>query len=333
MDLLTQAALGAALAQAAAPGRDVRVATVIGAVAGVAADLDALVGSAADPLLALEAHRHVTHALAFVPVGAAIVALVAWPLARRWLPARRLYAYALLGYAPSGLLDACTSYGTHLFWPFSTEPVAWNLIAVVDPVFTLSLLLPLALGWRRRRPTPARVGIAAAAAYLALAFVQHERAEAAAFASVRARGHVPDRLLVKPTLGNLLVWRSLYLVDGRLHADAVRLGPPGPSWVREGASAPLFDPARDLAWAPEHSRARRDAERFVALSRGFAVRHPERPSLVGDGRYAMLPDRIAPLWGIELDASDPEATPRFVTDRRFTRDDRREMLELLFPVE
>lgn len=332
MDPLTHAAVGAAMAQAVAPSRDVRVATVIGAIAGMAADLDTLVGSATDPLVALEVHRHVTHALVFVPVGAAIVALLAWPLARRWLSARRLYAYACLGLAPSGLLDACTSYGTHLFWPFSREPVAWNLIAIVDPVFTLSLLVPLVVGWTRRRRTPGRVGIALASAYLMLGFVQHERAEAAALANARSRGHSPARVLVKPTLGNLLLWRSLYVSDGRLQADAIRLGPPGASFVRKGASAPLFDPARDLAWAAPDARARRDAERFVALSQGFAVRHPEHTNLVGDGRYAMLPHRIAPLWGIEFDPSDPEAIPRFVTDRKFTREDRRELWELLCPI-
>ena len=44
----------------------------------------------------------------------------------------------MLGYGTGGLLDTCTSYGTHLLWPFSTTPMAWSIIAIVDPVFTVS---------------------------------------------------------------------------------------------------------------------------------------------------------------------------------------------------
>ncbi|GIS21122.1 MAG: hypothetical protein CM15mP120_30380 [Pseudomonadota bacterium] len=46
----------------------------------------------------------------------------------------------LAGYATHGLLDACTSYGTQLFWPFSNVRVAWNNSSIVDPLFTLPLV-------------------------------------------------------------------------------------------------------------------------------------------------------------------------------------------------
>ena len=38
-------------------------------------------------------------------------------------------------------MDATTSYGTQLYWPFSNERVAFNLISVIDPLFTLPILL------------------------------------------------------------------------------------------------------------------------------------------------------------------------------------------------
>ncbi len=37
-------------------------------------DMDVLIRSASDPLLAIEYHRHFTHALAFIPVGGLIAA-------------------------------------------------------------------------------------------------------------------------------------------------------------------------------------------------------------------------------------------------------------------
>ena len=47
--------------------------------------------------------------------------------------------------------------------------------------------------------------------------MQRERAESAAAALAIERGHAPRRLLVKPTLANLLLWRSTYIADGRIY--------------------------------------------------------------------------------------------------------------------
>ncbi len=129
-----------------------------------------------------------------------------------------LYRYALPGHATGGLLDACTSYGTHLYWPFSQQPVAWSVIAIVDPVFTLALLIPLLIGIRQYRPL--RQGLVLAFANLLFGFVQHHRAEIVAYEIAAERGHAPERLLVKPTIANLVLWRALYTVDDSLWVDA-----------------------------------------------------------------------------------------------------------------
>jgi inner membrane protein len=149
MDIITQAALGATLATAVAPSRQRRLAAGIGLVAGVLPDFDTLIQSGNDPLLVLDFHRHFTHALAFIPVGALLAALLLWPFLRRRLGFGRMYLYSFAGYGLAGLLDACTSYGTQLWLPFSDERVAWNLIAVFDPLFTLLLLISLLITVRR----------------------------------------------------------------------------------------------------------------------------------------------------------------------------------------
>lgn len=325
MDLVTQAVLGAVLAQATAPARETRVAALAGGAAAMLADADALIGRADDPLLVLEYHRHFSHALAFAPLGALLAALLLWPLLRHRLPPARLYAYTLLGYLTAGLLDACTSYGTHLWWPFTDGRVAWNIIAIVDPLFTLPLLGGLALGLWRRRAQPARAALALAAAYLLLAIVQQARATAAARAAISARGAVAERLIVKPTIGNLVLWRAVWVGGGRVHADGVHAG--ATVRVYPGASAPLLDVDRDLGWAPPGSRARRDAQRFLELSDGVVTRSAD--GTLGDARYATLPTAIAPLWGIALDPTAPDAPPRFVTDRRLSRRDRDRFLAML----
>ena len=106
MDLLTQGLLGATMAQSGAKQQETRLATGIGFFAGIVADLDILIQSSNDPLLNIEFHRHFTHSLLFVPLGALIAALLLWPFLRKRLPFARLYWFALLGYCLSDVLAA-----------------------------------------------------------------------------------------------------------------------------------------------------------------------------------------------------------------------------------
>ena len=150
MDLVTQGVLGAALAQTVASKKEMRTAAIVGMFAGLLADADILIQSASDPLLTIEYHRHFTHSIFFIPIGALIASVLMWPVAKKYLKFKRLYVFSLLGYSLSGVLDACTSYGTHLLWPLIQERVAFNIISIVDPVFTLGLLtaVVLSLKWK-----------------------------------------------------------------------------------------------------------------------------------------------------------------------------------------
>lgn len=328
MDLVTQALLGATMAQVAARSEELRTATGVGLAAGLLADADVLIRSSADPLLNLEYHRHFTHALLFVPVGALIAALLAWPLVRQRLGFPRLYLFALLGYGFSGILDASTSYGTHLWWPFSEERVAWSIISIVDPLFSLILLGAVLVGLRLRAATPARVGVLLAAAYLGLGLYQRVHAEAAVLDTARQRGHAVERLVVKPTLGNLILWRSVYQSGEEFHVDALRLPPGSDTRLYTGGTLPRLVPARD-ALAPSDSRLSNDIRRFHAFSDGYLVRHPRLPDVLGDIRYAMLPNGLEPLWGIRVDPQRPEEHARYETFRRTSREDRQRFLSML----
>ena len=326
MDPLTQGLLGGALAQSAADDDKARPAAIVGFTAALPADFDILIGSAGDPLLNIEFHRHFTHSLAFIPIGALIVAPLLWLVLRKHLSFRQVYLYALLGFATSGLLDACTSYGTHLLWPFSDERISWSIIAIVDPVFTLVLLIALAIGFRYRKHRPSRIGLTLAGAYLLLGLWQQHNALESAELLAAQRGHEVERILIKPTLGNLVLWRSVYQSGDRFYVDAIRVGP-GPNRVYRGESAPLFVLARDRADLPPDSTLARDIERFFRLSEGYVVPDPGRENVLIDVRYSMLPTETAPMWGIDLNVESPSEHARFriyrdrsgdVKDRFFT---------------
>jgi inner membrane protein len=324
MDLITHGVLGATLAASLAPSHQRRLAAAVGMAGGMLPDADTLIQSPDDVLLVLDYHRHFTHALAFAPVGALIAASLLWLLLRNHLSFPRLYLYALAGCGVAGLLDACTSYGTHLWLPFSDRKEAWNLIAVFDPVFTLLILVPLALAlWRpRRRMIP--VGLALAAAYLGLGLLQHQRAEAALRDVLAARDHGATNVVIKPTMANQVLWRTLYVRDGRLYTDAFHLG-----WKMRhypGESAPLMTQAAVSRLVGNYPRRREDLERFRHFSDGFLIADPTRPDFVGDGRYALLPTRIAPIWGLEWTA---DGAPAFVTRRDVTPEIRRDFIAML----
>ena len=334
MDPLTHAVMGAAFAAGAASLRALkqesalrtrRYAALAGAVAGLAPDIDVLFQSGEDALRVLDYHRHFTHALLFAPLGALIVAALLWPLLRRRLGFGLLYASCLLGYFVHPLLDACTSYGTHLWLPFSREPAAWNLIAVFDPSFTLLLAVPLYLFLRRQGSRAVAWGLVLGAAYLGLSAFQQQRAEAALRELARARGHVVAQLSVKPTLANLLLWRGLYVHEGRVQADAFHLGLSLRHY--QGESRPLLAPDAAQRIAAGEARRLADIERFHAFSDGFAVEDGRQPGFVGDARYSMLPTRIAPIWGLQWQG--PGAATEFVSRHEFTPAMRGEFFTML----
>jgi inner membrane protein len=294
----------------------------------MAPDLDVLIRSPSDPLLFLDYHRQFTHALVFIPVGAWLCALILHPMARRWLRFRETWLFCGLGYATHGLLDACTSYGTQLLWPFSDVRIAWNHVAVVDPLFTLPLLGLLVAAALRRRPRFAALGLAWAVLYLGFGLVQGQRAEHAAAALAQSRGHVPERLTVKPSFANLLVWKSIYRAEGSFHVDAVRVGLD--ARIVPGERVPALELARDLPWLDRASRQGRDLQRFRRFSADYLALAPADAYRVVDIRYSMVPNQIDALWGIRLDPDAPADKPvAFFTSRRASAAHRAALMRLL----
>lgn len=329
MDLLTHGLVGALAARSVAGRAHARLALGTGFAAALLPDADTLIRSPTDPLLAIEFHRHFSHSLLFAPLGALLAAGLLWLLLRRREPFALLYLYALAAYVSACLLDTATSYGTQLFWPLSGTRHAWNLVAIVDPLLTLVLLGAVIGSWRGAGAWLARGALLFAVAYLALGYVQRERAVAAAAGLAAGRGHVPMLIEAKPTIGNLLVWRTLYLEEGLFHVDAVRAGLGG-TRTYPGASVVSFTEA-DLAVLgidPE-SRLAGDVRRFMGLSSGYVALHPGRPLVLGDVRYALRPNGIAPLWGIALDAAEPGQHARFVTFRQVDDETRASFLAML----
>ncbi len=334
MDPISHGVVGAVCASLPTSQRreELRTAVIVGGVAALLPDLDVLIRSSQDPLLKLEYHRHFTHALAFVPIGAAIAWLLAIPLLRlmRFGPVSpsRLYLYALLGYGTHGFLDAATSYGTQLLWPFSAERIAWSIIGIVDPLFTITIAVLLIVAIVKRSASLCRAALLFGLCYLSIGFIQRQRAEQhATQVSLESGVHLSSRQCeAKPSPLTLTLWRAICETeDDHFITSAWYLGPLGGVRHYPGVAIPKFSLDRDTPWLQAGTRQHRDLKRFEWFSHGFITLHPEHKNVVGDLRYSMLPHRMSPLWGIVLDPQDlrPERpTPfrsfRAIKERDYT---------------
>jgi len=298
MDPLSQGTVGAAFAQSTANKKNIFKISVIGFLAGLAPDLDVLIQSSTDPILFLEYHRQFTHSLLFIPFGSLIVALVLFPFVKNSMSIRTVYFASILGYATHGLLDACTSYGTQLYWPFSSERVTWNNISIVDPLFTIPVLILVVIAIKTKKKIFSFISIGWITFYLSLGFIQYERALLVAVELAHVRGHNPERLTLKPSFGNLILWKSIYQHKETFYVDAIRTAQTS-SWC-EGESIGVFDYHYHLPNLKKESQQKKDIERFRWFSQDYLGYDKER-NIVTDVRYSMIPNQIAPMWGLVID--------------------------------
>ena len=231
------------------------------------------------------------------------------------LSAGQAYLACLMGYATHGLLDACTSYGTQLLWPFSNARIAWDTMSIVDPLFTVPLVVLVVAASRSKRVWLSWLACAWMLSFFAFGWLQQERALQAASQVAQIRGHEPLRLSVKPSFANLLVWKAIYEFDGYYYVDAVRVGTRA-HWY-PGARVRKLDLARDFPGLGPATRQAQDIERFRWFSDDYLSVMEESPRIV-DIRYSLVPNEIDPMWGIDIDATDPDSHVAWWSSRELT---------------
>ncbi len=156
MDSLTQIILGAAVGEAALGRKVGNKAMLWGAIAGTIPDLDVLSKLFVDPVTANELHRGFSHSILFSILAAPIFGWMISKLYRNneanWKDWSRLM---FLGLFTHPILDAFTTWGTQLFWPFDYK-VSFKNIFVVDPLYTIPFLMFVLLAMFYKRAHPKR---------------------------------------------------------------------------------------------------------------------------------------------------------------------------------
>lgn len=241
MDSVSQIVLGAAVAAAAAPQLPKR-ALIYGAAFGTLPDLDVLLLAGLDPLRQFTEHRGYSHSLIVLSLAAPLLALLSWQLDRglraigrlRWW----LAVWAVL--VTHVLLDGFTVYGTQLLWPLPFyPPTMWASLFIIDPLYTLPLLVAVVLAWRRAA-SPVRVraaallGLLLSTGYVGWSVYAKQLATERAQASLAAADLDFDttQLLVSPAPFTTLMWRAV-AVGPRGDGEAfisLRPGAPPTAW-------------------------------------------------------------------------------------------------------
>jgi len=227
MDSITQILLGGAVAAAIVPARHRRAALLAGGALGTLPDLDSLPLALLtdDPVALMTLHRGVSHSLFVLPLVAALI----WWLFRRFgngrvaeAPARWFWAIQL-ALITHPLLDAFTVYGTQLWWPLTPHPTMGSSVFIIDPMYTLWLLLAWVVAWIRPQRAIAQralvAGLALSSAYLGWSLLAKHLVEREADRALAAMGLAGAPRFTTPMPFNTLLWRVVAMtpsgyVDG-----------------------------------------------------------------------------------------------------------------------
>lgn len=312
MDPLTQGLIGGVAAQSLSKSDKKGTMGVIGALAGMAPDLDIFIRSSENPMLAIEYHRHFTHSLFFVPLGAFIVASLLYLflkfIIRRQVIFKDLYKPCFWGYLTHGLLDACTSYGTLLYWPFSRDRVAWDNLSIIDPIFTLLLLFIFIAYIFPKLKNVRKFCTILFSFYFLLSFYQSYRLLEFQKDLSQERGHNYVRGRVSPSLGNIILWRSVYESEGIFYSDLFRKLPFRDVQILESQSHPKFDTNQLLESLPNNSLLKKNIITFRWFADDYLIKleSQNKSLLLGDFRYASYGKESQVLWGVQFNPQKPK---------------------------
>lgn len=220
MDSVSQFALGAAVG-VAVMGRRTALwkAALWGGVIATLPDLDSFIDHG-DPVSNMTLHRGDSHSLFWLTLAAPAIACLPARLHGVGIRYRRWWLLAWLALVTHPLLDLMTVYGTQLARPFTDFPFAVSSIFIIDPLYTLPLLIGVVAALRVGGARGLRwnaAGLVLSTAYVGWSFVAQQHVSAVATRSIASQGIEAQAVLVTPTAFNTVLWRVLVMTPGGYH--------------------------------------------------------------------------------------------------------------------
>ncbi|MFP4096447.1 MAG: metal-dependent hydrolase [Cyclobacteriaceae bacterium] len=224
MDSLTQAVLGATVGEAVLGKKVGNKAPLWGAVAGTIPDLDVVLNYFVGEVQSTLWHRTFSHSLFVLTLAAPLFGYLVYHIYRRRSSATfsdwtLLFFWGLITHP---LLDGCTNYGTMLLYPFSMERISWRTIFIIDPLYTLPLLIAtiavlfMKKGSLKRRRT-AIIGLGISSVYLATTFFIKAHVSKVVEASLKDQNIPYQKFMTTPTFFNTILWSTVVKSEAGYH--------------------------------------------------------------------------------------------------------------------
>lgn len=114
-------------------------------------------------------------------------------------------------------IDACTSYGTQIFEPFSSYRLSFNNIAIVDPLYTLPLLLSLLVLLFIKKTKIRQIvnwtGLALSSGYMIFSFYAKSLANQVIVQNLKEQGIEYKEFISYPAIFTTLLWQTTVVTD------------------------------------------------------------------------------------------------------------------------
>jgi inner membrane protein len=216
MDSVTQAALGATVAGAIAGKHCNAKVLLAGAALGTLPDLDVILDYG-DAVQNTIKHRGFSHSLLTLPP---LALLISWLYCLRYSDSfwtlRRVFFLTVSVLVTHTLLDAMTTYGTQLIWPFEGYFELRNVF-IIDPLYTLPLLLGIgfALMSKHKGGRWCQSVVLLSTLYLGWGYVSQQVISKRVEQNLLAQKLPNQQVLITPTAFNTLLWRVVVMDDGQ----------------------------------------------------------------------------------------------------------------------
>jgi len=285
MDSVTQIALGSAVAVAVVGRRMPPWKSAIwGAVFGTLPDLDVMV-SFGDAIQNMTRHRAETHAFAYQTLAAFVLAGFARTIHGKAVGYWRWLVALWLVLVTHSFIDFMTVYGTKLALPWSDYPFGVGSIYIIDPLYTLPLIIGLVACLKSKSPrrwTWNALGLAVSSLYMGWTVYAQSHVTEIARKNLPQAAEV-ENILVTPAPLNSILWRILVMTPQHYYEGWYSLldNEPTIEWAQ-------FDRGHELI---QSHRNHPGVEEVSKFSHGFYRMHEKQGDIfVTDLRMGFEPN-------------------------------------------
>ena len=208
-------------------------------------------------------------------------------------------------------------------WPFYQNRISFDNISIIDPLFTLPLIILLITALIKNKQKLAKYALIYAFCYLSLGYVQKIRVKNFLHDLAISNQQEINSIKLNPTIGNIILWRTVYSSNNKYYINAIRQPLFGKAKIYQGPIIEKLTLAKLTQNLASNSILYHDIIRFYNFSQGFIYYNSDKKDIIADLRYGTLPNNLSSLWGIKINITKPEQHAKYFFLRNFNSETKR----------